>query len=1060
MSARDRLASQLRRLGLMRSGHVERFDTKRVIGWVTNARDPDDPVSLTLHVDGKPELSFLADRERQDVQASGRGPLHCGFDVAVPRRVSDGQAHLLELRLTATGKLVRGGSLRLAGAEMAAARGGASVAAEGVAFFDSGRQQIKGWALGADHVVLRLDQAVETIVPLDRGVPGFGNSVLAGFAWPIPDHAQDGKPHLARVRFGSGSTELDGSPISFTCMPPEILVDLVGFADRRAEFRLLDGKGRPVRQTVVARIDGQAATVQATDQGILLYLPEGASEVALETASGTRLAHFVLRGGMLTEPMQPAARIPSARTLERARQAFASFCAQPDRRFDPSWYRGADPEAGQEDDPARLLALYRDSGARRGIAPNGFFDEAGLRRSTPELAMLVETGDLPCLFALELVPGEDRLPGFLHVAPYLQPALTRGEAGVEDLARKIDRAGAPIRRMPVPAMDRSARDSIYAAWLSRLLASPEQLEEIAEDDRAISRELAASALRREPLISIIMPSWNRAFAIGEAIQSVLEQSYPNWELIVCDDASEDNTAEVVRGFDDPRIRYNCFVKSNGAGARNGGLRLARGEYIAYLDSDNIWHPSFLDLMMRRLLASPGSQMAYSAILDTEITGATVRLEQIARASFRPIPLSSRNYIDLNSLVHHRNLFDWLGGFDADLPRLQDWDLLLRYTSVFRPLFVDRIGVFYRRNLAWGQVTHVFAGSNAQAIVNEKKQRRLGGEQVRLRIPHHRGQLTVLPLGDETGQFRPQDLILAVHLAQGAAAAQPVDLILPEACSLIPEDMPGLLLHRMAPDSLRDEAALGSIVSDRPVLGIGAAPRAGHRLFPELTFVLGTGVEGGQFRNLADDRVVFSTGPVPLLVPRIDRSGQRMLVLTGDAHGMDLPERLARDRRREILVAPRGAKGWQMTLGDGQLYAAPVDDGGLAHALAEVSIVAALALPEALSPLSRALLAACQAQGIPVMMPDDRATRPDGFAAQWIESRAVVALDPVSVPRLVEMAAKVLRNPALRASLEERSRICHAITDDSRLFRERLAWLAMQAATEPLEVDVIFDASRP
>src|SRR6056297_2675115 len=120
------------------------------------------------------------------------------------------------------------------------------------------------------------------------------------------------------------------------------------------------------------------------------------------------------------------------------------------------------------------------------------------------------------------------------------------------------------------------------------------------------RDVATVPLADRPLVSIVMPSWNRAFTIAEAIQSVIEQSYDNWELLVCDDASEDRTADVVRGFDDPRIRYMKFLKSNGAGARNNGLRFARGEVIAYLDSDNLWHPLFLDRMLRALEAQPGT----------------------------------------------------------------------------------------------------------------------------------------------------------------------------------------------------------------------------------------------------------------------------------------------------------------------------------------------------------------------------------------------------------------------------------------------------------------------
>ena len=183
---------------------------------------------------------------------------------------------------------------------------------------------------------------------------------------------------------------------------------------------------------------------------------------------------------------------------------------------------------------------------------------------------------------------------------------------------------------PVLTPERHPRNSIYAAWLSRLSAPGEMLAEIDLNEALMQADLTSKPLADAPLVSIIMPSWNRAFAIAEAIQSVLEQSYSNWELLIADDASEDRTAEVVRAFDDPRIRYMKFLKSNGAGARNKALRFARGNFIAYLDSDNIWHPLFLDMMLRQLQSNPASGLAYSAYLDTEIEGASVNLRAIPR----------------------------------------------------------------------------------------------------------------------------------------------------------------------------------------------------------------------------------------------------------------------------------------------------------------------------------------------------------------------------------------------------------------------------------------------
>lgn len=91
------------------------------------------------------------------------------------------------------------------------------------------------------------------------------------------------------------------------------------------------------------------------------------------------------------------------------------------------------------------------------------------------------------------------------------------------------------------------------------------------------------------LVSVIMPSWNTAKYIGESIQSVINQTYTNWELIIVDDCSTDNTEEVVSSYKDSRIRFIKNADNVGAAiARNRGLREARGEWIAFLDSDDLW----------------------------------------------------------------------------------------------------------------------------------------------------------------------------------------------------------------------------------------------------------------------------------------------------------------------------------------------------------------------------------------------------------------------------------------------------------------------------------------
>ena len=97
------------------------------------------------------------------------------------------------------------------------------------------------------------------------------------------------------------------------------------------------------------------------------------------------------------------------------------------------------------------------------------------------------------------------------------------------------------------------------------------------------------------LVSIIMPSWNTGRFIAESIESVLHQTYQNWELLIVDDCSTDDTDVVVESFKDSRIRYLKNEKNSGAAlTRNRAIREARGEWIAFLDSDDLWQPEKLE----------------------------------------------------------------------------------------------------------------------------------------------------------------------------------------------------------------------------------------------------------------------------------------------------------------------------------------------------------------------------------------------------------------------------------------------------------------------------------
>jgi glycosyltransferase involved in cell wall biosynthesis len=124
-----------------------------------------------------------------------------------------------------------------------------------------------------------------------------------------------------------------------------------------------------------------------------------------------------------------------------------------------------------------------------------------------------------------------------------------------------------------------------------------------------------------PLVSVIIPVYNRAGVVGDAIRSVLAQSCQDFEIVVVDDGSEDNPRPVVEAFGDPRIHFHRQVNGGGGAARNTGIDLARGKYIAFLDSDDRFLPDHLETM-RRLLDGTTNTAGYARMIVDRGNGNT------------------------------------------------------------------------------------------------------------------------------------------------------------------------------------------------------------------------------------------------------------------------------------------------------------------------------------------------------------------------------------------------------------------------------------------------------
>jgi len=195
-----------------------------------------------------------------------------------------------------------------------------------------------------------------------------------------------------------------------------------------------------------------------------------------------------------------------------------------------------------------------------------------------------------------------------------------------------------------------------------------------------------------PAVSIVMPTWNRGWVVGAAIRSVQAQAFSDWELVVVDDGSSDDTAEIMANFrQDARIRYVVQTHAGQCRARNHGVGLARGALIAYLDSDNVWYPGWLAAAVVVFAAKPAVDCLYGAM----VTDAHWEGEHLLFRPFDRARLLAGNYIGMSTFMHRRQLIERYGAFDEELNALEDWDLILRYTAHAPAYRLPALAVRYR-----------------------------------------------------------------------------------------------------------------------------------------------------------------------------------------------------------------------------------------------------------------------------------------------------------------------------------------------------------------------------
>ena len=183
----------------------------------------------------------------------------------------------------------------------------------------------------------------------------------------------------------------------------------------------------------------------------------------------------------------------------------------------------------------------------------------------------------------------------------------------------------------------------------------------------------------KPYVSVVIPAYNQAQFLTDALQSVLAQTYGNYEIIVVDDGSTDNTSTVAKQFGD-NIRYIYQENRGLAGARNTGIRHAKGQYIALLDSDDMWLPSFLERMMKLAQQNPDGAVFFCGARYMDADGnnlpQSVHMKlNLAHSMYET--LAQANFLIPSTIVMQKSVVVEAGLFDQSLRSCEDWDLWLR-----------------------------------------------------------------------------------------------------------------------------------------------------------------------------------------------------------------------------------------------------------------------------------------------------------------------------------------------------------------------------------------------
>lgn len=206
-------------------------------------------------------------------------------------------------------------------------------------------------------------------------------------------------------------------------------------------------------------------------------------------------------------------------------------------------------------------------------------------------------------------------------------------------------------------------------------------------------------LNNTPFVSVIIPTWNRQNTLLIAIESVLNQSIPVHEVLICDDGSTDNSREIVKSINDPRVKW---ISGEHAGLpavpRNRGVRIAKGEWVAFLDSDDIWFKRKLEIQLNYANNSGTLAVSTNALIHNVKNNLKKIFfedkESTQRINFPN--LASSNKVITSSVLLHKSILERVGFFSEEksLRAIEDYELWLRVATLTDFLYISEPLVQY------------------------------------------------------------------------------------------------------------------------------------------------------------------------------------------------------------------------------------------------------------------------------------------------------------------------------------------------------------------------------